>query len=152
MLKEVEFSLTKEKGPFLENFKEKLENDAFEDIAAIYTDNLNFYPEFREGSINTQNLYHSESFVNILQNSKILQNYSKILIDSDINRFFKSSGFISSFYNIPRVFGPNIEKRINFIKAWTSRYFNKEPKAVFRNLLVLGGDFELTKIKFLLFS
>ena len=152
LIKEVEFSILKEKGPFIENFEDKLENDVFDDVSLIFTDNLQSFEEFREKRKNEFFLTFNNSFVNLFSVSERFKTYGNILVDCDMNRFFRYSGLISSFYKYPRIFGPNFEKGLNFVRKWYEVYKNQDRKENIQKMIVLGGDFNIDKIKFLLFS
>ena len=152
LIKEVEFSILNEKGPFLDDFEEKLENDVFDDVSLIFTDNLQKFDDFKEKLKSLNFLTYNNSFINLFVNSEKLRTFGNILVDCDMNRFFKYSGFINSFYKYPRIFGPNFEKGLNFVRKWYEIYKNQDPKENIKKIVILGGDFNIEKLKFLLYS
>lgn len=147
LIKETELKINQESGPFIQNFEEKLENNFYEEGSLIMIDNFAGFKEFDDSYVDEFNLKRSVMWSNIKQAGKELSKIGRILIDTDIDSFFKYSPLPLSVLAEEKILGGKIKVAIDFVK--NVFIFEKTQK---ERLLVLGGKFTEEKCIFLMNS
>lgn len=65
LIKDAEFSISFESNPILTDFKERMENDDFEDISVLFVENLQNFELFRDTYFDNFNLKRNRTFLDL---------------------------------------------------------------------------------------
>ena len=148
---ELETQVVAERGPIIEDFNEKIENEDYEESSVIFIKN---YPEFDfysnefndKNNIKRVNLWTPQK-LEVERFSRYYDIYIKDRNDGDI----WSYNPLHALLTVPKYIGSELAKGIEFIKKSGPNYNEFKNKDCWpKSIVFLGGEFDFRKIEFLI--
>lgn len=147
---EVEAQIHIENGPVIDDFRNKLENEEFEDNSIIFMKNHASFESYSTFVYDHFNIRRCKLWKSQATELGILQSYADTYIEDDASNNIWDYKPRTQVLDIRKLIGPEIGKGLEFIQKTGPNfkaYRNREQWPL--QLLILGGEFSFDKLEFL---
>lgn len=147
---ELETPIHIETGPNIDDYKNKIENEEFEDNSVIVLKNHGSFESYNTFEFDTYGLKHNKLWKAQEIELKTLQTYADVYIEDDTENNVWDYKPRTEIIKIPKFIGFNIGKGLEFIEKIGPNFRTFKNREQWPSqLAIIGGDFSFDKLEFL---